>query len=121
MSAATHIWNEQIPIYRQLRDRLLDLILDGEIPEGDAMPSIRQISLDLRINPLTVTRAVQELELDGALEKRRGLGMFVKPGARLALREQERARFLQEEWPAIAKRIARLELDPTTLLSEVHS
>ena len=117
MSALQQHWNEDQPIYRQLRDRLMEMILDRVIEEGDAMPSIRQISVELKINPITVTRAVQELEECGALEKRRGLGNFVKPGARAQLLEQERKKFLKDDWPALRTKIERLQIPLDTLLT----
>ncbi len=117
MSALQQHWNEDQPIYRQLRDRLMEMILDRVIEEGDAMPSIRQISVELKINPITVTRAVQELEECGALEKRRGLGNFVKPGARDELLQQERKKFLKEDWPALRTKIERLQIPLETLLT----
>jgi GntR family transcriptional regulator len=91
--------------------------LDGAVAEGEAMPSVRQISLDMQINPITVSKAVQELESEGAVEKRRGLGMFVRDGAREQLRAQARMDFLQLEWPAIAARLARLEIRPQELFA----
>jgi GntR family transcriptional regulator len=91
--------------------------LDRVIEEGDAMPSIRQISVELKINPITVTRAVQELEECGALEKRRGLGNFVKPGARDQLLQQERMKFLKDDWPALRTKIERLKIPLETLLT----
>ena len=103
-------WNDSQPIYRQLKAKLLDMILDGHVAEGEAMPSVRQISLDMKINPITVIKAVQELEGEGAVEKRRGLGMFVRDGAREALRAQAREDFLTREWPPIAARLSRLEI-----------
>jgi GntR family transcriptional regulator len=109
-------WHDSAPIYRQLKARLLEMIMDGAIAEGDALPSVRQLSLDLQINPITVSKAVQELESEGAVEKRRGLGMFVKPGAREALRQQAREDFLSREWPAIAARLKRLEINLTDLM-----
>lgn len=103
-------WNDSQPIYRQLKAKLLDMILDGHVAEGEAMPSVRQISLDMKINPITVIKAVQELEGEGAVEKRRGLGMFVRDGARESLRAQAREDFLTREWPPIAARLSRLEI-----------
>ena len=103
-------WNDSQPIYRQLKAKLLDMILDGHVAEGEAMPSVRQISLDMKINPITVIKAVQELEGEGAVEKRRGLGMFVRDGARETLRAQAREDFLTREWPPIAARLSRLEI-----------
>ncbi len=108
-------WNDSQPIYRQLKAKLLDMILDGHVAEGEAMPSVRQISLDMKINPITVIKAVQELEGEGAVEKRRGLGMFVRDGARESLRAQAREDFLTREWPPIAARLSRLEISSTDL------
>jgi GntR family transcriptional regulator len=112
-------WNEDQPIYRQLRDRLMEMILDRVIEEGDAMPSVRQISVELKINPITVTRAVQELEECGALEKRRGLGNFVKPGAREQLLQQERKKFLKEDWPALRAKLERLQISLESLQNAI--
>ena len=108
-------WNDSQPIYRQLKAKLLDMILDGHVAEGEAMPSVRQISLDMKINPITVIKAVQELEGEGAVEKRRGLGMFVRDGARESLRAQAREDFLTREWPPIAARLSRLEINLSDL------
>jgi GntR family transcriptional regulator len=116
MSDTQAQWHDSAPIYRQLKARLLEMILDGAIAEGEALPSVRQLSLDLQINPITVSKAVQELESDGAVEKRRGLGMFVRPGAREQLRMQARHDFLNREWPAIAARLKRLEVNLTDLM-----
>jgi GntR family transcriptional regulator len=117
MSTAMSDWNDAQPIYRQLKEKLMNLILDGDIKEGDAMPSVRQISLELKINPLTVSRAVQELEDDGAIEKRRGLGTFVREGAREQLRAKERDRFMEEDWPQIAARLSRLQIHVSDLFT----
>lgn len=103
-------WNSREPIYRQLRDRAAEKILDGLWPEGEAAPSVRTISNELRVNPITVSRAWQMLVDEQLLEMRRGLGMYVAAGARQRLREAERSRFLEREWPAILKRVARLGL-----------
>jgi GntR family transcriptional regulator len=109
-------WSDAQPIYLQLKDKLLNMILDGDVEEGDAIPSVRQISLDMKINPLTVTKAVAELEDHGALEKRRGLGMFVKTGARETLRAQAREDFLNKEWPLLLARLTRLNISVSDLL-----
>lgn len=109
-------WADGIPIYRQLRDRIVDMILDGTLAEGDALPSVRQLSADYQLNPITVSRAFQELAQEELVDKRRGLGMFVAAGARARLLELERQRFLGEEWPPILRRIQRLGLDPARLL-----
>ncbi len=103
-------WNSREPIYRQLRDRAAERILDGDWPEGEAAPSVRKIANDLRVNPITVSRAWQMLVDEQLLEMRRGLGMYVAAGARERLREAERKRFLDREWPAMVERIDRLGL-----------
>jgi GntR family transcriptional regulator len=115
--SAQALWNDSQPIYRQLKEKLLEMILDGFVAEGEAIPSVRQISLDMKINPITVSKAVQELEGDGAVEKRRGLGMFVREGARESLRAQARQDFLAQEWPIISARLARLEIRVADLLA----
>ncbi|NII10526.1 GntR family transcriptional regulator [Oleiagrimonas sp. C23AA] len=112
----TITWNDNVPIYRQLRERVVAMILDGALNEGDALPSVRQVAAEYQINPLTVSKAYQELVDDQLVEKRRGLGMFVTDGAREALLESERKRFLREEWPALFARIERLGLNLETLI-----
>ncbi|MCB1607396.1 MAG: GntR family transcriptional regulator [Xanthomonadales bacterium] len=109
-------WNDAQPIYRQLKERVVAMILDGELNEGEVIPSVRQVAVDYRINPLTVSKAYQELADEELVEKRRGLGMYVKPGAREALLEREREHFLKEEWPRIVERIDRLGLKMDRLL-----
>ena len=109
-------WSSDQPIYRQIRDRVVELILDGQLGEGEALPSVRAAAADFQLNPLTVLKGYQELSEEGLVEKRRGLGMFVLPEARTKLLEQERERFLTEEWPKMLERMRRLELDPETLL-----
>ena len=104
-------WNDKEPIYQQLRDRLMELILDEVLPEGEALPSVRQIASEQRINPITVSKAFQMMVDEGLVEKRRGLGMYVITGARAKLKEYEKRKFLDHEWPAVMERIARLELD----------
>jgi GntR family transcriptional regulator len=101
-------FQEGTPIYLQLRDRIRDLILDGELKEGDAAPSVRQISVDMKVNPITVSRSYQELVEAGVLEKRRGIGMYVSEGARERLLQQERQSFLRIEWPSLQLRLKRL-------------
>lgn len=112
----TVTWNDSVPIYRQLRDRVVAMILDGALKEGDALPSVRQIAADFQINPLTVSKSYQELVDEALVEKRRGLGMYVTEGARAKLLDSERARFLKDEWPALLQRIQRMGLTPDTLL-----
>jgi len=110
-------WNDSQPIYRQLRDRVVAMILDGVLKEGDPLPSVRTVAADYRVNPLTVLKSYQEL-VDGELvEKRRGLGMFVKTGARNLLLRGERQKFLSEEWPRIHATIERLGLSAEDLLN----
>jgi GntR family transcriptional regulator len=103
-------WNDNQPIYRQLRDRVVAMILDGLLGEGDPLPSVRSMATDGRVNPLTVLKAYQQLVDEQLVEKRRGVGMFVSPGARALLLRGERERFLSEQWPEIYATIQRLGL-----------
>ncbi|MHB1991416.1 GntR family transcriptional regulator [Metallibacterium scheffleri] len=112
----TVTWNDSVPIYRQLRERVVAMILDGALKEGDALPSVRQVAADFQINPLTVSKAYQELVDEQLVEKRRGLGMYVVDGARSKLLGSERERFLRDEWPALLERIQRMGLDAIALL-----
>lgn len=114
-------WNNKEPIYLQLRDRLVELIMDGELLEGDALPSVRQISSEQRINPITVSKALQLLVDEELVEKKRGLGMYVVTGAKDKLSTQERAKFLELEWPQIAARIERLGLKADELLGNIKN
>ena len=114
-------WNDKQPIYRQLRDLVVQRILDGSFPEGEAVPSVRQVASDYNINHLTVAKAYQELVDDGLLEKRRGLGMFVLNGAREALTDNEQQKFLEEELPAFADRVQRLGLDMNTVTERLKA
>lgn len=104
-------WNNKEPIYIQLRDRLVELIMDGVLTEGDALPSVRQISSEQRINPITVSKAFQILVDENLVEKKRGLGMYVLSGAKEKLFTEEKSKFLEQEWPQIAERIERLGLE----------
>jgi DNA-binding transcriptional regulator YhcF (GntR family) len=110
-------WNDSQPIYRQLRDRVVDMILDGVLKDGDPLPSVRNVAAEFRVNPLTVLKSYQELVDQELVEKRRGLGMFVKTGARGVLLKAERQKFLTEQWPRIHATIQRLGLTPDELLS----
>ena len=110
-------WNDGQPIYRQLRDRVVAMILEGGLNEGDALPSVRTVSSDYRVNPLTVMKGYQQLVDEGLVETRRGLGMYVKEGARKLLLAGERQRFLSEEWPRIRATIQRLGLTTEELLA----
>jgi GntR family transcriptional regulator len=109
-------WNDSQPIYRQLRDRVVAMILDGEIQEGDPLPSVRTVAADYRVNPLTVLKAYQQLADEQIVEKRRGIGMFIKAGVRQQLLRDRRRRFVSEEWPEILATIRRLGLTPEELL-----
>ncbi len=101
-------WNDSQPIYRQLRDLVARRIMDGSFPEGEAVPSVRQVASDYQINHLTVSKAYQELVDAGLLEKRRGLGMFVRDGARVSLTREEKQRFIEDEMPAFLRRAQEL-------------
>jgi GntR family transcriptional regulator len=103
-------WNNGQPIYRQLRDRVVHMILDAVLKEGDPLPSVRNVAAEQRVNPLTVLKAYQELVDEQLVETRRGLGMFVNSGARDLLLKAEREKFLTEEWPRVAAKIQRLGL-----------
>ncbi|KRA52718.1 GntR family transcriptional regulator [Pseudoxanthomonas sp. Root65] len=109
-------WSDGAPIYRQLKDRVIAMMLDGILKPGDALPSVRQVAAEYQLNPITVSRAYQELADEALVEKRRGLGMFVTDEAAKKLRGSERERFLTEEWPAVAERIERLGLSIEELL-----
>jgi GntR family transcriptional regulator len=110
-------WNDSQPIYRQLRDRVVAMILDGALKEGDALPSVRNVAAEFRVNPLTVLKGYQELVDEELVEKRRGLGMFIRSGARDVLMRGERQKFLHEEWPRIQETIQRLGIKPEELLN----
>jgi GntR family transcriptional regulator len=109
-------WNDRQPIYRQLRDRGVHMILDGLLKEGDPLPSVRNVAAEFRVNPLTVLKAYQQLVDEQLVEMKRGLGMFVKAGARDLLLKGERQKFLKDEWPRVAATIQRLGLTPKELL-----
>lgn len=109
------------PIFLQIRQRIIEMILNKTAREGEALPSVRQISADLSVNPLTVTKAFEGLVGIGVVESRRGMGMYVSEGAREKLLAHERQKFLAEDWPRIFARIEALELDPAQLLKETHN
>ncbi len=111
-------WNDGQPIYRQLRDRVVAMILDGVLKEGDPLPSVRSVAAEYRINPLTVLKTYQGLVGEGLVESRRGLGMFINAGARKLLLEAERHKFIEEEWPRISATIQRLGLKAEELLDD---
>jgi GntR family transcriptional regulator len=110
-------WNDNQPIYRQLRDRVVAMILDGVLKEGDPLPSVRTVAAEYRVNPLTVLKGYQQLVDEDLVESRRGLGMFIKSGARSLLLQGERQKFLAEEWPRIHATMLRLGLKPEELLN----
>ena len=109
-------WNDREPIYRQLRDRVVNMILEGVLKEGDPLPSVRNVAAEHRVNPLTVMKGYQQLVDEHLVESRRGLGMFINAGARKLLLQGERQRFLKEEWPKIRATIQRLGLTAEELL-----
>ncbi|MCP3674405.1 MAG: GntR family transcriptional regulator [Gammaproteobacteria bacterium] len=110
-------WNDNQPIYRQLRERVIALILDSVLNDGDALPSVRNVSSEYRVNPITVSKAYQTLVDDELVEKKRGLGMFVRTGAKEILLETEKKKFLEQEWPEIISRIKRLGLSREELFA----
>jgi GntR family transcriptional regulator len=110
-------WSDSQPIYRQLRDRVVAMILDGVLAEGDPLPSVRNVAADYRVNPLTVLKGYQQLVDEQLVEKRRGLGMYINEGARELLLKGERDKFLAEQWPAIHATIRRLGLSAKDLLA----
>ena len=110
-------WSDTTPIYLQLKERVVTMMLDGALKPGDALPSVRQVAADFQLNPITVSRAYQELVDEMLVEKRRGLGMYVSEGAPEKLLASERERFLREEWPAMVARIQRLGLRLEDLIS----
>jgi GntR family transcriptional regulator len=113
-------WNDSQPIYRQLRDRVVAMILDGVLKEGDPLPSVRNVAAEYRVNPLTVLKSYQQLVDEQLVEKRRGLGMFVRIDARKLLLRDERQKFLTEDWPRIFANIQRLGLKAEDLLNGAH-
>jgi GntR family transcriptional regulator len=109
-------WNDSQPIYRQLRDRVVAMILDGVLSEGDPLPSVRNVAAEYRVNPLTVLKGYQQLVDEGLVESKRGRGMFINAGARNLLLKGERQKFLGEEWPRVRATIERLGLTANELL-----
>jgi GntR family transcriptional regulator len=113
-------WNDSQPIYRQLRDRVAAMMLEGVLKEGDPLPSVRNVAAEYRLNPLTVLKAYQQLVDEALVEKRRGLGMYMSTGARSLLMQGERERFLNEQWPQVLATIRRLGLKPEELLGGLN-
>ena len=116
----TQAWNDNQPIYRQLRDRVVAMILDGTLKDGDVLPSVRSVAAEYRLNPMTVMKGYQELVDAELVEKKRGRGMFVTEGASKLLLGSEREKFLKDEWPKIRARIERLDLNLEELLTAVN-
>ncbi|WP_058834755.1 GntR family transcriptional regulator [Luteimonas abyssi] len=114
-------WNDGAPIYRQLKERVIAMMLDGVLKPGDALPSVRQVAAEYQLNPITVSRAYQELADEALVEKRRGLGMFVTEEASKKLLSNERERFLREEWPLVLERIQRLGLSLDELMKPARN
>ncbi len=114
-------WNDNQPIYRQLRDKVAAMILEGSLADGDALPSVRNVAAEFTLNPLTVLKGYQQLVDEGLVEKRRGRGMFVTPGARAQLMKGEKQRFLEHDWPRVLTTIDRLGLDPAELLRQARA
>jgi GntR family transcriptional regulator len=114
-------WEDSVPIYRQLRDRVVAMILEGILKEGDALPSVRSVAAEFRLNPLTVLKGYQQLVDEHLVEKRRGRGMFVSTGAGAALLKDERHRFLEDEWPKVHATISRLGLSVSELLTGIRA
>lgn len=114
-------WNDSQPIYWQLKERTIAMILDRTLDEGDALPSVRTVASEFQLNPITVSKSYQALVDEGLVEKRRGLGMFVREGARKQLIQSEREKFVREEWPAMVSRIQQLGLDIEDLLRKAEN
>lgn len=112
----TH-WNNDIPIYIQLHQQVVNRILDGYIKEGDALPSVRTVAAEYQLNPITISKAYQMLQDENIVEKQRGKGLFVKDGVQVVMLEKERNVFLQDKWPKILAQITRLKISPEQLLA----
>ena len=121
MNSMMDDWNDSQPIYRQLRDRVVAMILDGALSEGDPLPSVRTVAAEYRVNPLTVLKGDQQLVDEQLVESRRGRGMFINTGARNRLLQGERQKFLTEEWPRVHATIQRLGLRTADLLKPAAS
>ncbi len=114
-------WNDKEPIYLQLKDQIKDMILSGDISEGDALPSVRQVAIDYKVNPITVSKSYQILVDEELVEKRRGLGMFVQSGAARKLQVNENEQFIKEDWPKILNKIQTLNLDTQQLINSLKA
>lgn len=114
-------WNDKEPIYLQLKDQIKEMILSGDIREGDALPSVRQVAMDYKVNPITVSKSYQILVDEELVEKRRGLGMFVQAGAAKKVQINENEQFIKEDWPKILTKIQNLNLDTTKLINSLKA
>lgn len=114
-------WNDKEPIYLQLKDQIKDMILSGDIKEGEVLPSVRQVAMDYKVNPLTVSKSYQILVDESLVEKKRGLGMFVKEGAVKKVQNNENHQFINEDWPKILIKIQQLNLDTTELINSLKA
>lgn len=114
-------WNDKEPIYLQLKDKVREMILVGELSEGEALPSVRQVAIDYKLNPITVSKSWQLLIEEGLVEKKRGLGMFVCDGARLQLKDFEQDNFVKKDWPLILQKIQQLNLDTSDLITSLKN
>ena len=112
-------WNDKEPIYLQLKDQIKEMILSGDITEGDALPSVRQVATEYQVNPITVSKSYQILVDEELVEKKRGLGMFVQQGAQQKLQVNENEQFIKEDWPKILTKIQHLKLDTTQLINSL--
>ena len=118
MTLRTH---HEKPVYVRLRETIADAILSGKYKDGDPLPSVRALAAEEQANPLTVAKAYQGFQDEGLVTVKRGVGLFVAPGARAKLRDSERRRFVNEEWPAVRERMNRLGLDPAELLDRAKA
>lgn len=116
MTAKVQTWSEDTPIYRQLVEEMIARILDQTYREGELMPSVRQLAIEYGVNPLTASKAYQELAKYDLTEKKRGIGLIIKDAARVTLLKHQQKEFLRSEWPQILERMERLELNPVDLL-----
>ncbi len=115
----SHQWTDDLPIYRQLMNEIVGWILSGKLQDGDPLPSIRKIASQFEINPLTASKAYQELANNKIVGKQRGVGLFIRAGSQKRLMRSAKEKFLQEEWPSIVKRMEQMEIDPTSLLDQL--
>ncbi|GAA4809648.1 GntR family transcriptional regulator [Marinicella pacifica] len=116
----SHNWNDSQPIYLQLADQIKDMILNGDVAAGDALPSVRQLAMDYQVNPITVSKSYQILVDDNLVSKKRGLGMFVSDQAQVILQQQQRQDFIQKQWPHVLQKIEQLNIDTDALIKSLE-